>query len=79
VAAAALQGYVLASAHSQSSGGWVVRIALIAGGDLLAAPVQRLTGLPFTVNLFIGAGLATFGLLLLFALASRLKSGRKAS
>ncbi len=80
LAAAALQGYVAGLGHIPNHpGGLIARIALIAGGFLLAAPVPRLTGLPFTVNLFIGAGLAVFGLLLLFALSSRLKPGRSTS
>ena len=60
-------------------GGVIARIAVIAGGFLLAAPVPRLTGLSFTLNLLMGAGLAVLGLLLLLGLGSRLKPGRSVS
>jgi TRAP-type uncharacterized transport system fused permease subunit len=80
LAAAALQGYVLGLGRIPNHpGGLIARIALIAGGFLLATPVPQLTGLPFAANLFIAAGLAIFGLLLLFLFGSRLKSGRSAS
>ncbi len=79
LAAAALQGYVLGLGRIPNHpAGLIARIALIAGGFLLAAPVPRLTGLPFTANLSIGAGLCVFGLLLLFLFGSRLKPGRNA-
>jgi TRAP-type uncharacterized transport system fused permease subunit len=77
--AAALQGHVIGlggiPAHA---GGLITRAALIAGGFLLAAPVERLTGLPFATNLLAGAGLAIFGLLLLFAFSRKLELGRNA-
>ena len=78
--AAALQGYVVGIGRIPNHpGGLIARIALIAGGFLLAAPVPRLTGLPFSINLFIGAALAIFGLLLLFAFNRKLKPGRNAA
>jgi TRAP-type uncharacterized transport system fused permease subunit len=52
--AAALQGHVAGIGRvPHHPGGLIARVALIAGGLLLAAPVPRLTGLPFTVNLSI--------------------------
>ena len=78
--AAALQGYVLGLGRiPRHPGGVIARIAVIAGGFLLAAPVPRLTGLSFTLNLLMGAGLAVLGLLLLLGLGSRLKPGRSVS
>jgi len=80
LAAAALQGYVLGLGRIPNHpGGLIARFVLIAGGFLLAVPVPRLTGLPFSVNLSIGAALAIFGLLLLFAFNRKLKPGRNAA
>jgi TRAP-type uncharacterized transport system fused permease subunit len=77
VIAAALQGYVLGlGLIPRHIGGWAARVALIAGGFLLAAPAPRLTGLSFVANLACGATLAVLGLLLLFALNGRTKPGR---
>ena len=75
--AAALQGWVLGiGAIPSSRGGALVRGTLIAGGALLAAPAERITGLPLAANLAVGAGLAVLGLLLLTALARRAALGR---
>ena len=80
LAAAALQGHVVGIGRIPNHpGGLIARISLIGGGLLLAAPVPRLTGLPFMVNLSIGAALAIFGLLLLFAFNRELKPGRNAT
>ncbi len=77
--AAALQGHVIGLGRIPAhAGGIAARIAMIAGGFLLATPVPRLTGLPFAANLLIGAGLAIFGLLLLFSFGRKLTPGRKA-
>ena len=56
--------------------GWAARAALIAGGIMLAAPSPRLTGLSFGGNLTAGAAATLLGLLLLFALAGRARTGR---
>jgi TRAP-type uncharacterized transport system fused permease subunit len=75
--AAALQGYVLGlGLIPRHPGGWIARLAMIAGGLLLAAPAPQLTGLPFSGNLGAGAALAVLGLLITFGLARRAERGR---
>jgi TRAP transporter 4TM/12TM fusion protein len=75
--AAALQGYVLGLGPiPRHAGGWIARLAMIAGGLLLAAPAPQLTGLPFSANLGAGAALAVLGLLIVFGLARRAERGR---
>jgi len=75
--AAALQGYVLGlGLIPRHVGGWIARVAMIAGGLLLAAPVPRLTGLPMAANLAAGAVLAVLGLLIVFGFARRAERGR---
>jgi TRAP transporter 4TM/12TM fusion protein len=75
--AAALQGYVLGlGLIPRHPGGWIARLAMIAGGLLLAAPAPQLTGLPFAGNLGAGAALAVLGLLIAFGLARRAERGR---
>ena len=75
--AAALQGYVVGLGLIPNTiAGWAARTALIAGGIMLAAPSPRLTGLSFGGNLTAGAATTLLGLLLLFALAGRARTGR---
>jgi len=75
--AAALQGYVLGLGLIPNHvGGWIARLAMIAGGLLLAAPMPQLTGLPFSINLSMAAALAVIGLLIAFGLARRAEKGR---
>jgi hypothetical protein len=72
-----LQGYVIGiGLVPRHAAGWVVRLLLIAGGVLLAAPVPRLTGLPFAANLSLGAGIVVLGLGLLFAIVKKTEQGR---
>lgn len=76
-AAAALQGYVLGiGLIPKHAFGWFCRLAMIAGGALLAAPVPRLTGLPLTANLALGAGLVIASLGLLFVIVKKTEQGR---
>jgi TRAP-type uncharacterized transport system fused permease subunit len=75
--AAALQGYVLGIGLIPNSvAGWLARMLLIAGGVLFAAPVPRLTGLPFATNLAIAAGLVIAGLVLLSLVVRKSEQGR---
>jgi TRAP transporter 4TM/12TM fusion protein len=75
--AAALQGYVLGIGLIPGhAGGWIGRLAMIAGGFLLAAPVHRLTGLAFETNLAAGAGLSMLGILLIFAFVKKAERER---
>jgi TRAP-type uncharacterized transport system fused permease subunit len=77
VMAAALQGYVAGlGLIPASAAGWLVRAALIAGGSLLAAPSERLTGLSLASNLAAGMVLVILGLSLLSALVGRARIGR---
>ena len=74
---AALQGYVLGiGAIAGSAPGFLARIAMIAGGLLLAAPAPRLTGLSFGANLAAGTALAVLGLLLVSVAARKNVTGR---
>ncbi|MGE3869563.1 MAG: TRAP transporter permease [Pseudorhodoplanes sp.] len=74
---AALQGYVLGiGAIAGSAQGVLARIAMIAGGLLLAAPAPRLTGLSFGANLAAGTALAVLGLLLVSFAARKNVTGR---
>ncbi len=69
VAAGALQGYAAGiGRYPDGVAGWLARLLVIAGGLFLAAPTERLFGLPFALDLAIGAGLAILGLCLLYAL-----------
>ena len=75
--AAALQGYVMGIGRIPNSlPGWLARLLLIAGGGLLTVPAPRLTGLPFTTNLAIAAGLVVAGLTLLTVLTNKSEQGR---
>jgi TRAP transporter 4TM/12TM fusion protein len=75
--AAALQGYVLGIGLIPNSlFGWISRLLLIAGGVLFAAPVPRLTGLPFATNLALAAGLVIAGLVLLSLVVRKSEQGR---
>jgi TRAP transporter 4TM/12TM fusion protein len=77
VMAAALQGYVLGIGLIPNSlAGWISRLLLIAGGVLFAAPVPRLTGLPFATNLALAAGLVIAGLVLLSIVTRKSEQGR---
>ena len=65
---AALQGYVLGIGRiPRHAGGLFARGLMIGGGLLLAVPSPRLTGLPFAVNVAIGATAAVLALLMIFA------------
>jgi TRAP transporter 4TM/12TM fusion protein len=78
--AAALQGYVLGIGLIPNSvPGWISRFLLIAGGVLLATPVPRLTGLPFSTNLALAAGLVIAGLILLSVVVKKSEQGRTTS
>jgi TRAP transporter 4TM/12TM fusion protein len=75
--AAALQGYVLGiGLIPHTAAGWLSRLMLIAGGVLLAAPVPRLTGLPFAVNITLAAGFVIAGLILLSVIVKKSEQGR---
>jgi len=75
--AAALQGYVMGIGLIPNTlPGWIARLLLIAGGVLLTVPAPRLTGLPFTTNLAIAAGLVVAGLTLLTVLTNKSEQGR---
>lgn len=77
IMAAALQGYVLGiGAIPRHVGGLIARGLMIAGGLLLAAPSPRLTGLPFTANVAIGAAAAVLGLLMSYAFVKKTERGR---
>ncbi len=77
-AAGALQGYAAGIGRYPASAlGWLARLLVIAGGLMLAAPTERLFGLPFALDLGIGAGLAILGLCLLYALLRQSQNGRK--
>lgn len=77
VMAAALQGYVLGiGAIPRHAGGLITRGMMIAGGLLLAAPSPRLTGLPVTANIAIGAAAAVLGLLTTYAFVRKTERGR---
>jgi TRAP-type uncharacterized transport system fused permease subunit len=68
-AAGALQGHAAGiGRYPENAAGWASRIIVAAGGLLLAAPTDRLFGLPFALDLGIGAGLTILGLCLLYAL-----------
>ena len=77
VLAAALQGYVAGLGRIPNTiAGWIARAALIGGGFLLATPSPMLTGLSIGANLAAGAMAIILGLLLLFLLVGKTKSGR---
>jgi TRAP transporter 4TM/12TM fusion protein len=77
VLAAALQGYVLGIGRiPRHAGGWIARLLMIGGGLLLAVPSPRLTGLPFGVNVAIGATAAVLALLIVFAFVRKTERGR---
>jgi TRAP-type uncharacterized transport system fused permease subunit len=73
----ALQGYVLGiGVIPRNAGGLMVRALMIGGGLLLAAPSPRLTGLPFSVNIAVGALAAGLALLMTYALVRKTERGR---
>jgi TRAP transporter 4TM/12TM fusion protein len=77
IMAAALQGYVLGiGIIPRHAGGLLVRLVMVAGGVLLAAPSPRLTGLPVTANIAIGAAAAALGLLTAYAFIRKTERGR---
>jgi len=77
VLAAALQGYVLGIGRiPMNAAGWFARGLMIVSGLLLAIPSPRLTGLPFAVNVAIGAATAVLALLVIFALVRKTERGR---
>lgn len=74
---AALQGYVLGIGRIPAhAGGLLTRGLMIAGGVLLAAPSPRLTGLPFTANVALGAAAAVLALLMSYAFVRKTERGR---
>ncbi len=74
---AALQGYVLGiGLIPNNPSGWFSRLLLIAGGLLLAAPVPRLTGLPFATNLALATALIAAGLFVLSVIVRKSEQGR---
>jgi TRAP transporter 4TM/12TM fusion protein len=78
--ASAMQGYVFGLGRIPSSaGGMLVRLALIAGGFLMATPAPRLTGLSFGANLAAGAATTILGLLLLAAFVRKTTPGRNSA
>jgi TRAP transporter 4TM/12TM fusion protein len=77
VLAAALEGYVVGIGRIPlHAGGWIARLLMIGGGLLLAVPSPRLTGLPFTANVAIGATAAVLALLIIFAFVRKTERGR---
>jgi TRAP transporter 4TM/12TM fusion protein len=73
----ALQGYVLGiGVIPRNAGGLTARALMIGGGLLLAAPSPRLTGLPFSVNIAVGALAAGLALLMTYALVRKTERGR---
>lgn len=75
--AAALQGYVLGIGLTPNNmRGWIARLLFAAGGLLLAAPVPRLTGLTFEINLALAAGLVIAGITLLSIVVRKSEQGR---
>jgi TRAP transporter 4TM/12TM fusion protein len=77
VAAGAMQGYAAGiGRYPESATGWLARALVIAGGLMLAAPTERLFGLPVALDLAIGAGLTILGLCLLYALLRQSQQGR---
>jgi TRAP transporter 4TM/12TM fusion protein len=75
--AAALQGYVIGIGLIPVRPlGLIARVIVFLGGMLLLIPVPRFTGLPFAVDLALGAAAAVLGLLMLSALAKRSANGR---
>jgi TRAP-type uncharacterized transport system fused permease subunit len=69
VAAGALQGYAAGiGRYPNGAAGWLLRLVIIAGGLMLAAPTERVFGLPVALDLGIGAGLTILGLCLLAVL-----------
>lgn len=77
VLASALQGYVLGiGVIPRHIGGLMTRALMIGGGLLLAAPSPRLTGLPFSANIAVGALAAVLALLMTYALVRKTERGR---
>ena len=77
VLASALQGYVLGiGVIPRHTGGLMTRALMIGGGLLLAVPSPRLTGLPFSANIAVGALAAVLALLMTYALVRKTERGR---
>lgn len=77
VLGASLQGYVLGIGRIPANpAGWLARGLMIGGGLLLAVPSPRLTGLPFAVNVALGATAVVLALLAIFALVRKTERGR---
>ncbi len=77
VLGAALQGYVLGIGRVPThTAGWCARALMIVGGLLLAIPSPLLTGLPFAVNVALGATAVVLALLVIFALVRKTERGR---
>jgi TRAP transporter 4TM/12TM fusion protein len=76
-AAGALQGYaVWLGRYPPSVLGWAARALVLTGGLYLAAPTERLFGLPFAADLGLGAALVCLGICLLYALRRQSQTGR---
>jgi TRAP-type uncharacterized transport system fused permease subunit len=74
---ASLQGYVIGiGRHPAHPARWLARGLMIGGGLLLAVPSPRLTGLPFAVNVALGATAVVLALLAIFALVRKTERGR---
>lgn len=68
-AAGALQGHAAGiGRYPDGAAGGLARALVLGGGMFLAAPTERLFGLPFALDLGIGAGLTILGLCLLYVL-----------
>jgi TRAP transporter 4TM/12TM fusion protein len=77
VLAAALQGYVIGIGNiPRHAGGMLVRALMIIGGLMLATLSPRLTGLPVTINVAIGATAVVLALLMSYALVRKTERGR---
>jgi TRAP-type uncharacterized transport system fused permease subunit len=78
LAAAAMQGHVPALGRIPTHpAGWIARLALIAGGLLLAVPSPRLTGLSLGVNVAIAAVLVLAGVVLLWLMTNEQRQIRR--
>ncbi len=77
VLGAALQGYVFGIGRiPANAAGRLARGLMIAGGLLLTIPSPLLTGLPFAVNVSLGAAAVVLSLLTIFGLVRKTERGR---
>jgi hypothetical protein len=76
-AAGALQGYAAGlGRYPASPSGWLARGLVFVGGLYLAAPTERLFGLPFALDLGLGGAVLLLGICLLYALLRQSHKGR---